>query len=124
VSGYEEVIGAAQNWEAFSSAHGLAIKPSPPAVRNLPVEADSPEQRAYKRLVNPYFTPAAVARFEQPTRELVTRLIDDFIDAGSCEFMDAFARPLPGGPVSAGWDCTRGSRTFSGSGASSRRAAV
>lgn len=95
VSGYEDVLGAAQNWQAFSSAHGLAIKPSPIAVRNLPVEVDPPEQRVYKRLVNPYFTPAAVARFEQPTRELVTRLIDRFIDAGSCEFMDAFARPLP-----------------------------
>jgi len=95
VSGYEEVLGTARNWEAFSSAHGLAIKSSPSAVRNLPVEVDPPEQRVYKRLVNPYFTPAAVARFEQPTRELVTRLIDRFIDAGACEFMDDFARPLP-----------------------------
>jgi len=64
-------------------------------VRNLPVEADPPEQRVYKRLVNPYFTPAAVARWEQPTRDLVTRLIDGFAEDGACEFMDAFARPFP-----------------------------
>lgn len=95
VSGYEEVVSVAQNWQAFSSAHGLSVTRAQMVVRNLPVEADPPEQRVYKRLVNPYFTPAAVAPWEQPTRELVTRLIDAFIDDGACEFMDAFARPLP-----------------------------
>ena len=95
VSGYEEALSVAQNWEAFSSAHGLSATKSTMVVRNLPVEADPPVQRVFKRLVNPYFTPGAVAQWEKPTRDLVTRLIDDFIDEGACEFMDAFARPLP-----------------------------
>lgn len=95
VSSYEEALSVAQNWEAFSSAHGLSVSKAPTVVRNLPVEADPPEQRVFKRLINPYFTPAAIAPWERPTRELVTRLIDSFIDDGSCEFMDAFARPLP-----------------------------
>jgi cytochrome P450 len=95
VSGYEEVLSVAQNWQAFSSAHGLSVTKSPTVVRNLPVEADPPEQRVFKRLVNPYFTPAAVAGWEDQTRDLVTRLIDAFIADGHCEFMDAFARQLP-----------------------------
>jgi cytochrome P450 len=95
VSRYEDALSVAQNWAAFSSAHGLAILPSNGVVRNLPVETDPPEHRVYKRLINPYFTPAAVAPWEQPTRALVTRLIDGFIEDGTCEFMDAFARPLP-----------------------------
>ena len=95
VSGYEEALSVAQNWQSFSSAHGLSVTKSSMVVRNLPVEADPPEQHVFKRLVNPYFTPAAVARWEEPTRQLVTRLIDAFIDDGACEFMDAFARPLP-----------------------------
>jgi cytochrome P450 len=95
VSRYEDALSAAQNWEAFSSRHGLAILPSNGVVRNLPVETDPPEHRVYKHLINPYFTPAAVASWEGPTRDLVTRLIDDFIEDGACEFMDAFARPLP-----------------------------
>jgi cytochrome P450 len=95
VSGYEEALSVAQNWQSFSSAHGLSVTKSSMVVRNLPVEADPPEQRVFKRLVNPYFTPAAVARWQGPTRQLVTRLIDAFIDDGACEFMDAFARPLP-----------------------------
>lgn len=95
VSRYEDAVRVAQNWEVFSSAHGLAIKQSPTVVRNLPVEADPPEQRIFKRLINPFFTPSAVAPWEQPTRALVTRLIDGFIEDGECEFMDAFARPFP-----------------------------
>ncbi|MGI8329403.1 cytochrome P450 [Actinomadura scrupuli] len=95
VTKYEDVLRVAQNWEVFSSAHGLGVSRAPTVVRNLPVEADPPEQRIFKRLINPYFTPAAIERWEQPTRALVTRLIDDFIEDGTCEFMDAFARPFP-----------------------------
>jgi cytochrome P450 len=40
-------------------------------------------------------TPASIARYEQPTRALVTELIDGFIEAGACEFMEQFARPFP-----------------------------
>jgi cytochrome P450 len=98
VTRYEDVLRVAQDWETFSSAHGLSVGESAGAgglVRNLPVEADPPEQRFFKRLINPYFTPAAVAKFEKPVRELANRLIDAFVDDGRCEFMDAFARPFP-----------------------------
>ena len=37
-----------------------------------------------------------MSRYEDGTRRLVTRLIDAFVEDGRCEFMDAFARPLPG----------------------------
>ncbi len=95
VTRYEDALSVAQNWQAFSSAHGLAILPSKGVVRNLPVETDPPEHRTFKHLINPYFTPEAVGPWEQPTRDLVTRLIDAFISGGACEFMEAFARPLP-----------------------------
>ncbi|QFG20321.1 cytochrome P450 [Actinomadura sp. WMMB 499] len=92
---YEDVLDVAQDWAVYSSAHGLGVSPAPTVIRNLPVQADPPEQRIYKRLINPFFTPAAVAPWEAPTRDLVTRLIDAFVEDGACEFMDAFARPLP-----------------------------
>ncbi|GAA2734209.1 cytochrome P450 [Actinocorallia aurantiaca] len=92
---YEEALAVAQDWEVFSSAHGLGISSAPTVVRNLPVQADPPEQRVFKRLINPFFTPAAVAPWERATRDLAGRLIDGFIEAGSCEFMDDFARPFP-----------------------------
>lgn len=95
VTRYEDIMSVAQDWATFSSAHGLTVTPSPTVVRNLPVEADPPEQRIFKRLINPYFTPAVVSVLEQSTRQLVTRLIDNFIESGRCEFMGDFARPFP-----------------------------
>jgi cytochrome P450 len=95
VSSYEEALAVAQDWATYSSAHGLSIVGNRGAIRNLPVEADPPEQYIFKRLVNPFFTPTAVARWEQPTRDQVNGLIDAFVDDSRAEFMDDFARPLP-----------------------------
>ncbi|KPM51072.1 cytochrome P450 [Frankia sp. R43] len=92
---YDDVLRVAQDWQSFTSTQGLNIPPSTTHVRNIPVEVDPPEQRAYKKLINTHFTPAAIASWAEPTRELVTRLIDGFIDRGECEFMDDFARPFP-----------------------------
>lgn len=96
VTGYEEVLRAAQDWETFSSAQGVNVPLSPVKVNAIPEVVDPPEHREYKRLINPWFTPKVVARYEDGTRALVTRLIDAFVDDGRCEFMEAFAKPLPG----------------------------
>ena len=98
VTRYEDVLRVAQDWETFSSAHGVSVPDtgSKMVVRAIPEHLDPPEHRAYKRLINAWFTPAAIAPYEQPTRQLVTRLIDGFVDAGRCDFMADFARPLPG----------------------------
>lgn len=95
-SRYEDVLRVAQDWEAFSSALGISVPNPNPVVPAIPVHIDPPLQRIYKRIINTYLTPAMVAPFEEPTRALVTRLIDGFIEDGRCEFMSAFARPLPG----------------------------
>lgn len=96
VTRYEDVLRVAQHWNAFSSELGVGIPDRGSTPLAIPEHIDPPLHREYKRLINAYFTPAVVARHEQPTRALVTRLIDDFIETGSCDFMEAFARPLPG----------------------------
>ncbi len=98
VSRYEDVLAVAQDWETFSSAQGVTIPAGPPGVGipAIPEMLDPPEHRIFKRLINAYFTPAVVARNEEATRRIVNRLIDDFVEDGSCEFMDAFANPFPG----------------------------
>jgi cytochrome P450 len=95
ITKYEDVFRVAEDWETFSSAHGLTVPVAPIAVRNLPTESDPPLHRHYKRLINPYFSPSAVLQWETKTRELVTRLIDAFIEKGRCEFMGDFARVYP-----------------------------
>jgi cytochrome P450 len=95
VTKYEDVLRVAQDWETFSSASGLTVPVAPIVVRNLPVEVDPPVHRVYKRLINAYFTPAAIEPWEQSTRLLATRLIDSFIESGRSEFMTDFARQFP-----------------------------
>lgn len=98
---YEDVLRIAQDWETWSNQLGISVGPegSGDGMEGMfipPVTIDPPLQRTFKRLINRYFTPAAVAPWEDATRALVTRLIDGFVEQGECEFMEAFARPLPG----------------------------
>jgi cytochrome P450 len=96
VTRYEDVLRVVQDWRTFSSAEGVNV-PAPTApVNAIPEVMDPPLHREFKRLINAWFTPAVVARYEDGIRAIVTRLIDGFVADGRCEFMDAFARPLPG----------------------------
>jgi cytochrome P450 len=98
LSRYNDVLRVAQDWQTFSSELGIGVprQPEGSAYKILPVTVDPPVQRTFKRLINAYFTPAAIAGWEVPTRDLAARLIDGFADRGSCEFMAEFARPFPG----------------------------
>jgi cytochrome P450 len=96
VTRYEDVLRVAQDWETFSSAQGVNVPAPATPVNAIPEVMDPPLHREFKRLINAWFTPAVVGRYEPTTRRLVTRLIDGFAGDGGCEFMEAFARPLPG----------------------------
>jgi cytochrome P450 len=97
---YEDVLEIAQDWRNFSSELGITVphmqSASTSSMKIIPVAIDPPLHRTFKRLINAYFTPAVVGPWEQPTRHLVNRLIDGFIEKGECDFMEGFARPLPG----------------------------
>ena len=96
VTRHEDVLRVAQDWHTFSSAEGVNVPAPTTPVNAIPEVMDPPRQREFKRLVNAWFTPKVVSRYEDATRALVTRLIDTVVEHGRCEFMDAFARPLPG----------------------------
>jgi cytochrome P450 len=98
---YEDVLRIAQDWETWSNQLGITVGPAGTGdgLEGMiipPVSVDPPLQRTFKRLINRYFTPTAVAPWEPATRALVTRLIDGFVERGACDFMEAFARPFPG----------------------------
>ena len=46
-----------------------------------------------RRLLNPAFAPKAISELAPRFRELGNELIDDFAEAGRCEFMSQFAEP-------------------------------
>jgi cytochrome P450 len=64
--------------------------------QRIPMLMDPPEFLPYRRMMTPLFTPDKLAAREQDTRDLVNRLIDDFIETGTCDFQDQLGKPLPG----------------------------
>ncbi len=69
----------------------LDALPLPPTL----LDNDPPSHTRYRRLVSRAFTPRMVNGL-RPTIEATTdRLIDQWIDAGTVEFLEAFAVPLP-----------------------------
>jgi cytochrome P450 len=83
----------------FSAAFGRS-KPVPGAEAETTFDVllrqDPPEHTRVRGLVGQAFTPQRVAAMEPHTRELVRNLIGDIMAHGDqCEFLHAFALPLP-----------------------------
>ena len=65
VTKYEDVCAAARDDGAFSSAMAEPVQsdilmPS----RLIPIQLDPPEFFSYRKLLNPFFSPAATAKYE------------------------------------------------------------
>jgi cytochrome P450 len=88
----------AQDWETFSSAEGVALQRVTPEQMPwlMPVEFDPPRQSAYRKAVLPHLTPKAMSVLEDGMREVADELIDEFVEAGRCDFAVEFARKYPG----------------------------
>lgn len=96
INRYEDVRRAGQDWQTFSSAKGFQPN-RPDGVPYLyPEESDPPYHDEWRRVLNPFFGPRAVAEFEDQIRADANELIDGFIDKGSCDFVADFAAELPG----------------------------
>jgi len=61
----------------------------------IPIEIDPPDHRKYRAILDPVFSPQAVAQLEDNIRKLANDLIDECLEQGECEFTTAFGRPLP-----------------------------
>ncbi len=57
---------------------------------------DPPVHTRYRKVLNRVFTPARVRSMVPHIESIVHELIDQFIDAGRCEFVADVALPLPG----------------------------
>ena len=56
---------------------------------------DEPEHMQLRRLFDHAFRPARIRELDSFVEELSNRLFDEFVDAGRCEWVTAFAIPLP-----------------------------
>ncbi len=75
---------------------GIAI-PSPQGATNRGgfIEMDPPEQLEYRRVLNPYLSPAAIERWRPMVRDLSHACIDEIIESGQLDFVDDLANVVP-----------------------------
>ena len=109
VSDYPTVVEIAKNEKLFSNEFSM-IQAGEAHPRDLEMEAilkkgyrrvdtmltaDPPSQRRYRALCQKPFSASSVAKLRPYIENLANELIDDIIDDGKCNWMDAFAVPMP-----------------------------
>jgi cytochrome P450 len=79
-------------------SNGSVSIPSPPRPQSIPASLDPPEHTKYRKIMSQkMFSPRAMASLEADVHEISERLLAEFAGQGRCEFISAFARPLPVG---------------------------
>jgi cytochrome P450 len=61
----------------------------------IPLNVDPPLHSKYRRLLDPLFAPKRMDQQEEDITRRVVDLIEDFIDAGECNFTEDFAEIFP-----------------------------
>jgi cytochrome P450 len=99
---YADVERVVKDDATFSSRHevtegsiwqGITL-PSPPML-SIPIEMDPPEYTPYRKVLNPWFSPARSKSYEPFTRSVTTALIDEVIETGRVDFIEQLASPVP-----------------------------
>lgn len=99
---YREVHDALGDHRRFSSRHDLdpaspfqGVTIPPPPMRFVPVEVDPPEFFAYRRLLNPLFSPGAVAAMRDRMVAYTDWCLDQAAPTGRIDFVHDLASPVP-----------------------------
>jgi cytochrome P450 len=103
-SGHQEVFAIARSANLLSNDHdirgerkgyqGISI-PSTSIAQGGFLEMDPPQQRDYRAALNPYLSPAAVARWKPLAEDLTRACLDERIESGRIDFVDDLANIVP-----------------------------
>jgi cytochrome P450 len=107
VNGNQELFDVARRSDVLSNDHdvhnrrrgyqGINIPPPPGNSGTIGgfLEMDPPRQRYYRNALNPYLSPAAVARWQPVLDEITRAAIDEKIETGSMDFVEDLANIVP-----------------------------
>jgi cytochrome P450 len=104
VSGYDEVFETARDRTLLSNDYDLEGKRSGYKGISIPdtqrppagfLEMDPPAQQDFRRALDPYLSPAAIARWKPMMDDLAHACLDERIESGRIDFVDDFANIVP-----------------------------
>jgi cytochrome P450 len=93
LSNDNDVTGTRKGYNGISIPHQQ--QPRANRQRGGFLEMDPPEQRHYRQALNPYLSPAAVARWQPVIEELTRACLDEVIESGRVDFVDDLANIVP-----------------------------
>ena len=104
VTGHDALSAMSKRPDLLSSDHdpdgvrngyqGISV-PARGTTRGGFIEMDPPEQSEYRRVLNPFLSPAAVVRWEPLIADFTRACIDEVIETGRLDFVDDFANIVP-----------------------------
>jgi cholest-4-en-3-one 26-monooxygenase len=97
---YGDVAEANRDWETYSSEVGAVHlwdldHESLVRMRHVMLYMDPPRHTRYRLLVNKGFTPRMIGQLQEHVVELATRIVDEVIERGECDFVTDVAAELP-----------------------------
>lgn len=96
VQRYPDVVEAFQNSEAFTNDVTSALNTTrSKTTRLLPQELNGEDHVKLRRVINPFFAPAAVRRVSEQATQRCIELIEDLKPTGQCDFVQEFAIRFP-----------------------------
>ncbi len=99
VTRYAELVTVTRDPETYSSARGMTNLPDlteeQMKARRSIIDTDRPEHIKLRRLGMPAFTGHKVKGYEEVTREIAARLLEDAAEEGDVELVSAVSAPLP-----------------------------
>lgn len=97
VSGFDDVRAIGQDWQTWTNTDGYEPSRSgTDEARLYPLEIDPPYQTRWRTQLGEYFSPRAIRSNKEDIRTNVNALLDQFVEDGKCDWVDAFAAHLPG----------------------------
>lgn len=96
VSRDEDIREIARDWQTFSNRFGYEpSRNQDDNARLYPLEIDPPYQSRWRSVLGSHLGLRAIGAHEGSIRYHANALIDDFIEAGSVDFVDGYAALLP-----------------------------
>ena len=98
VTRHADIVTVNRDWETYSSYRGAVFLWTPDDLemsRLMMLNMDPPEHAKLRKLVNRGFTPRRIRELQEVLARRATTIVDEVIEAGSCDMVEAVAAELP-----------------------------
>ena len=88
------ILDGLQHPDLWSSSVIVPTDPAPP-YKWIPIMLDPPEHAKWRHVLAEYFSPGRVKGLRAAQQKLAAELIDELVDRGGCDFVEAISRVFP-----------------------------